>query len=85
MTRGETPPPVYTLDIFFTKSYIITTAKLMQAVQRNSKVISFEPLLTPTSSRVAGIRGHGLNLLREKESGGHGMRYDNCSILIELF
>ena len=73
--RGKDPPSVYTLDMLFYKSYVVTSAKLMQAVQRNSKIISFDPLLTAASSRIAGVHGPGLNLLKEKESGGHGLGY----------
>jgi hypothetical protein len=70
---GKNPPPIYTLDLLITKSYIVTNPKIMQSVQRNSKFISFEPLLNTTASSICGIKGDGLNLLTDKENGGQGV------------
>jgi hypothetical protein len=51
----------------FAKYCLITTAKLLAAVQRNNKWISFEPLLIPMSERMAGINDKkGLGTLCSK-------------------
>src|ERR1700709_52688 len=66
MKRGTNPLPAFIVDIIFAKYYLITTGKLLAAVQRNSKTISFEPLLTPMSERMAGITGKALELLTSR-------------------
>ena len=70
---GKSPPPIFTLDLIFIKTYIVTSQKLFQAVQRNSRVISFEANLTAVAERMAGIFGDGVQKLKEKESGGEGL------------
>jgi hypothetical protein len=64
--RGTKPLPAFIVDIIFAKYYLITTGKLLAAVQRNNKSISFEPLLTPMSERMAGIKGKSLDILTSK-------------------
>ena len=56
--------------------YIVKTGKLVSAVQRNHKLISFDPFLTAAAERLAGITGKGLKLLQEKQSGGGGINAD---------
>lgn len=46
---------------------------MVSAVQRNHKIISFDPFLTAAANRMAGIKGAGLTLLRECENGGRGI------------
>ena len=71
-----TSSPIYTFDLYATKMYIIKTGKLVSAVQRNSKIISFDPFLTGAAKRMAGITGKGLKLLQEKQAGGGGINED---------
>ena len=56
--------------------YIVKSAALVSAVQRNHKIISFDPFLTAAANRMAGISGPGLELLRETQSGGGGINMD---------
>lgn len=65
--------PAFTLDLLFTKVYVINSAGLLPAIQRNSKTISFDPLLTNAAKRLAGVHGKGLKLLQEVENGGGGL------------
>jgi cytochrome P450 len=65
--------PVFSLDMFSIKIYVINSASLVSAVQRNSKTISFDPFLTAAANRMSGIEGEGLKLLQETESGGGGL------------
>ncbi|KAF7510550.1 hypothetical protein GJ744_006396 [Endocarpon pusillum] len=67
------PLPAYTLDLFFTKLYVVNSASLVSAVQRHHKTISFDPFLTAAANRLSGITGDGLKLLQETESGGGGI------------
>ena len=53
--------------------YIVKTGKLVSAVQRNHKLISFDPFLTASAKRMAGITGKGLTLLSDKPGGGGGI------------
>jgi hypothetical protein len=54
--------------------YVINTSKLVSAVQRNHRYISFDPFLRVAAERVSGIVGKGLRLLiQEPENGGHSL------------
>ncbi|GAB1212549.1 hypothetical protein ATERTT37_001688 [Aspergillus terreus] len=64
--------PIFSLDMVFGKAYLVTSPALLQAIQRN-KALTFDPFLTMSAQRIAGIRGLGLELMREKQSGGQGL------------
>ncbi|PYI02046.1 cytochrome P450 [Aspergillus sclerotiicarbonarius CBS 121057] len=68
--------PICTLDLVFSKTYLVTSPTLLQAIQRNRKYLSFDPFVSMTLERMAGIRGPILELFREKESGGQGLGHD---------
>ena len=53
--------------------HIINSGKLVSAIQRNHRIISFDPFLTAAANRMAGINGKGLKLLQEKQGGGGGI------------
>jgi hypothetical protein len=61
------------MDLLLNKAYIINSPSLVAAVQRNHRVISFDPFLTGAANRMAGITGPGLELLREEQNGGQGI------------
>ncbi|KZF23898.1 putative P450 monooxygenase [Xylona heveae TC161] len=65
--------PIYTLDLLVTKVYIVTSARLVPAVQRNSKVLSFDPFLTAAAKQLGGIKKAGLKLLEPEDKGGQGV------------
>ncbi|KAJ5918195.1 hypothetical protein N7454_010570 [Penicillium verhagenii] len=66
--------PIFTSNMIFNKAYIITSPDLMQAAQRHTKTLKFDPLVTFGLRNVGGIGNKTtLNLLREKESGGGGL------------
>ena len=75
-SRKLTSLPICTLDLYATKIYIVKSGKLVSAVQRNHKLISFDPFLTASAERIAGITGKGLKLLQERHSGGGGANED---------
>lgn len=65
--------PIFSLDMIFSKMYVITSPALLQAVQRHAKALTFDPLLNGFASRIAGIRGETLKLMDEP-------RYDGLSL-----
>ncbi|KAI9928474.1 hypothetical protein AWENTII_008206 [Aspergillus wentii] len=75
-TYANNPQPAFTLDLLFSKSYVINTPSLVAAVQRNSKIISMDPFMTFAAKAMAGVTGPGLKLLQEKDSGGGGLNQD---------
>ncbi|KAF7585901.1 hypothetical protein BBP40_009883 [Aspergillus hancockii] len=64
---------MFTMDMLFTKVYVIASPELLPAVRRNRNNMSFAPLFNNTAEHAGGIKGHGLQLLREEDSGGHGL------------
>jgi hypothetical protein len=65
--------PIFSIDVLVNRVYIVKSARLVAAVQKNHKCISFDPFLTAAANRMAGIRGPGLKLLQERRSGGHDL------------
>ncbi|EAW08935.1 cytochrome P450 [Aspergillus clavatus NRRL 1] len=66
----------FTMDMLFTKIYVITSPTLVVASRRHHRTMSFEPFITGAAKRMAGLRGPGLDLLREKQFGGKGVHAD---------
>ena len=64
--------PIATLKMPNGRTYCVNDVRLVQAVQRNAKTISFDPILTTVAERLAGIGGDSLQVLREMENGGAG-------------
>lgn len=54
---------------------------MVSAVQRSPKTLSMDPLLTAAVERMVGVKGEGLNLMREEEHGGQGL---NSKVTREL-
>ncbi|KAH0195718.1 cytochrome P450, partial [Aureobasidium melanogenum] len=69
----QVPDPIFSIDVLVNRVYIVKSARLVAAVQKNHKCISFDPFLTAAANRMAGIRGPGLKLLQECRSGGHDL------------
>jgi hypothetical protein len=61
------------MDLLINKTYIVNSPSLVAAIQRNHRVISFDPFLTGAAHRMAGVGGQGLELLREEQNGGQGI------------
>ncbi|RHZ56263.1 cytochrome P450 [Aspergillus thermomutatus] len=66
----------FTMDVLFTKIYVITTPNLVIAARRHHRNMSFEPAITGGARRMTGLKGPGLELLREKRHGGEGLHSD---------
>lgn len=65
--------PIFTLDVLANRIYVVKSARLVTAVQKNHKCISFDPFLTAAANRMAGISGSGLKLIQESRSGGRDL------------
>jgi hypothetical protein len=63
---------ICTLAMPYGRTYVVNSTKLVSAVQRNAKTISFDPILTTVAERLAGITGPELEALKEEETGGGG-------------
>ncbi|PVH82768.1 cytochrome P450 [Cadophora sp. DSE1049] len=61
--------PIFTLKIFSARIYIITSPDLVQAVYRNAKTLSFDPISTSASKRVFQMTDRQINLLRGSAPG----------------
>ncbi|KAF2770172.1 putative P450 monooxygenase [Teratosphaeria nubilosa] len=73
---AQTSAPIFTLDLLVNRLYVVTSAKIVAAVQKNHKVIAFDPFLTGAANRMAGIEGPGLKLLQESQSGGGNLNQE---------
>ncbi|KAL3456037.1 cytochrome P450 [Aspergillus heterothallicus] len=65
------PHPIFALDLLLIKVYLVKSPSLLQAIQR-TRALSFDPFVTFTTEKLAGIRGAALDALREKQAGGGG-------------
>lgn len=74
--------PIFTVDFLVAKVYVVTSSKIVQAIQRNSNAVSWDPVLGESAHRLAGINGEGWTKLKEpQKSGGHGKRSLNQDIV----
>ncbi|KAJ5358371.1 cytochrome P450 [Penicillium cataractarum] len=81
-TRKHPPYPILSLDMIASKIHVVASPGLIYAVQRNNKIISFDPLLTIVAKQVAGLQGDALNIIREVESEGHGLGREIMNAMI---
>ncbi|GAB1206328.1 hypothetical protein APSETT445_005013 [Aspergillus pseudonomiae] len=65
--------PAFTMDMLYAKVYIIASPELVSAVRRSRNAMSFGPLFDNVAENGAGVHGRGMQLLRDKESGGQGL------------
>ncbi|KAL3470271.1 cytochrome P450 [Aspergillus californicus] len=65
------PHPIFAIDLVLTKVYLVKSPAILQAIQR-TRALTFDPFVTFTTERLAGVRGAALNALRAKEAGGGG-------------
>lgn len=61
--------PIFTLSIFSKKIYVITSPELVQAVFRNAKTLSFEPISTSASKRIFQMTDRQIALLNKNVHG----------------
>ncbi|KAL4911188.1 hypothetical protein BDW74DRAFT_6045 [Aspergillus multicolor] len=71
MLTEKHPHPIFAIDLLLIKIYLVKSPAILAAIQR-TKALTFDPFVTFTTERLAGIRGPALEALREKQSGGGG-------------
>ncbi|KAJ6035725.1 hypothetical protein N7540_000004 [Penicillium herquei] len=76
MQSAKTRLPAFTMSVLVNKVYVIRSPKLVSAIRRHHRTMSFDPLVTRSAKCVGGISGPGLELLREKESNGQGLGHE---------
>lgn len=64
--------PVYTLEIFNTKTYVVNSLDMVGATQRNTKTLSFNPFLLWTSKAISQYDKAGLAVVDNNIEGAHG-------------
>lgn len=73
--------PIFTLQTLNKRTYIVTSADLVTAVERNQKTISFFPFVSAMSPRVFDLPRHGptmdiINQNLNKEKGDWGLVHE---------
>jgi len=68
---GENPPPIFTVDVFFNKIYVITSPRIVQCLQRNTQKIGFDLLLDASLAKIAGLEGQGKEYIERTDSHGN--------------
>lgn len=70
--------PIVTIDFLVSKVYLVNKSSAVAQVQRNSKVITFDPFLDSAAERMVGCSPKGLKLLTSKENGGGDLNRKVC-------
>ncbi|KAG9556392.1 cytochrome P450, partial [Aureobasidium melanogenum] len=61
---------IVTINFLVSKVYLVNKSSAVAQVQRNAKVITFDPFVDSAAERMAGVSREGLKLLTGKENGG---------------
>lgn len=59
-----------TINFLVTKVYLVNKSSAVAQVQRNARVITFDPFIDSAAERMANVSRKGLKLLTAKENGG---------------
>ncbi|KAL0259299.1 hypothetical protein SLS55_005035 [Diplodia seriata] len=65
--------PIFTVDLLLAKFYVVTSPALISGIQRNHRALSFEYVINLSASGMLGVKGPGMDLLREESKGGGGL------------
>lgn len=73
--------PIFTLQTLNKRTYIVTSADLITAVERNEKTISFMPFVSAMSPRMFDIppHGHTMDIIKQnlhKDDGDWGLVHE---------
>ena len=67
--------PIYTLNMLSGKVYIVTSPELVNAVNRNSKKIAFNPFVAMLGKRITGHDQDTSEIVQHNLNGEHGPGY----------
>lgn len=70
--------PIVTIDFLVSKVYLVNKSSAVAQVQRNAKVITFDPFLDSAAERMVNVSPKGLKLLTSKENGGGDLNRKVC-------
>lgn len=70
-----------TIDFIVSKLYLVNKSSAVAQVQRNAKVITFDPFLDSAAERMVNVSPRGLKLLTRKENGGGDLNRKVCRAL----
>lgn len=79
LSSARAPLPIYTLNIFSSKIYVVTLPELITAVQRNTKSMSFTPLVAAVSERLLQVDKKDMVIVKDnmnRERGNFGYMRD---------
>lgn len=54
--------PIYTLHTFLTRTYVVNSPELVNAVQKNAKNLSFNPFIIAMMPRLFGVSGRDVEI-----------------------
>lgn len=75
MTSAKCKLPIYTLNMLSGKVYIVTSPDLVNAVNRNSKKIAFNPFVAMLGKRITGHDEGTSQIVQHNLNGEHGPGY----------
>ena len=67
--------PIYTLNMLSGKVYVVTSPALVNAVNRNSKKIAFNPFIAMLGKRITGHDEATSQIVQHNLNGEHGSGY----------
>lgn len=67
--------PIYTLPVLNGKIYVVTSPQLVNAVNRNSKVLSFNPFIAQLGKRITGHDEATSQTVQHNLTGENGTGY----------
>lgn len=67
--------PVYTLNMLNGKVYVVTSPNLVSAVNRNSKVLAFNPFIAQLGKRITGHDEATSRIVQHNLNGENGSGY----------
>jgi hypothetical protein len=76
--------PIVTIDFLVSKVYLVNKSSAVAQVQRNSKVITFDPFIDSAAERMVNVSPAGLKLLTGKENGGGDLNRKVCPSITSL-
>lgn len=75
MTSAACKLPIYTLNMLNGKVYVVTSPDLVNAVNRNSKKIAFNPFVAMLGKRITGHDEDTSRIVQHNLNGEHGPGY----------
>ena len=72
MSSRQTVSPIFTMTLLGTKMYIVTTLELIQAIQKQPRVLAFPPVEAKFASKICGASAEAHKILMTNVNGDEG-------------